>query len=118
MSPKLRRVLADNLAFLMEARGLSEQGLSDLTGGEVAQKTINNLKNQRQAATLDTIELLAHALKIDHTLLLQEGLEADVVGTPSVSKLFSNYIRASGEGRQTIQRVAETEALYAPKKAS
>lgn len=118
MSPKLRRVLADNLIFLMDARDLSEQALSDLTGGEVAQKTINNLKNQKQAATLDTIELLANALKIDHNLLLQEGLEADIVGTPSVSKLFSNYMRASGEGRQTIQRVAETEATYAPKKAS
>lgn len=118
MGPKLRKVLAENLAFLLKARGLSERGLADLTGGQVAQKTINNLKNEKQAATLDTLELLAAALKVDHTLLLQEGLEADMVGTPSISRLFSNYMRASGEGRQTIQRVAETEALYAPKKAS
>lgn len=118
MSERLNQVLAANLVFIMKARGLSEQALSDRTGGQVSQKTINNLKNARQSATLDTLALLANALRVDASLLLQEGLAEDIERTPSISKLFKNYTAASGEGRQTIQRVAEAEAQYHPKKAS
>lgn len=119
MGVHLKDILATNLKVVMEKRGLSESKLSKMTGGEVSQKTINNLKNAKQAATIDTLEQLATALRIDVPLLLQPGFEDDMRTTPSISKLLHNYIDASGEGQLTIARVAEREAEYhLAKKAS
>lgn len=112
MGEGLKKTLAENLKAVMEKRGLSERGLERLTGGEVGQKTINNLKNQRQSASLDTVEQLAAALKIDAALLLQPGFRDDLRTTPSISKLYKDYIAASHEGQITIARVAEREAEY------
>lgn len=114
----MRSALAKNLAMILRHRDMSEKKLEIMTGGEIAQKTINNLKNNRQSATLDTVEVLARALKIDPLLLLQEGLTEDMVSTPSVSRLYKHYTEASADGRQMIHRVAEREAEYASKKAS
>jgi len=96
MRADLKAVLAENLKFIMDRRELSEGALAKLTGGEVSQKTINNIKNQRQSASLDTLQ----------------HLPADVESTPSISKLFRHYTESSAEGRQMISQIAEREAQY------
>ena len=109
-NPETMATLAGNLRGLMDLREWSEYDLAKASG--VAQKTINNVLNQRSACTVETAELLAQAFNLSGWQLLLPGLPAQVLTTPTLGSLVSNWVRSSTEGRSHISRVADREARY------
>lgn len=106
-------ILAKNVDFIIRKRDLSEVRLSKLTGGEVAPKTINNIRNGRKAASVDTVELLAKALRLEPWQLLTPNLIDELKGGTCFGRLYKSYIQAPPEGREIISQLAEREAQRA-----
>lgn len=65
----LRRIVARNLKRLRQERGLSQEELADLAG--LNRNYIGMIERQENAATVDTLEVLAKALQIDAVKLLE-----------------------------------------------
>ena len=65
----LRRIVARNLKRLRQERGLSQEELADLAG--LNRNYIGMIERQENAATVDTLEVLAKALQIDAFKLLE-----------------------------------------------
>ena len=64
---ELARIVAQNLQTAMDRRGLDDRELAKLSG--IARKTVNNIRNSRHNATLDTIESLAKTLDVESATL-------------------------------------------------
>jgi transcriptional regulator with XRE-family HTH domain len=65
----LRRIVARNLKRLRQERGLSQEELADLAG--LNRNYIGMIERQENAATVDTLEVLAKALQIDAVRFLE-----------------------------------------------
>lgn len=65
----LRRIVARNLKRLRQESGLSQEELADLAG--LNRNYIGMIERQENAATVDTLEVLAKALQIDAVKLLE-----------------------------------------------
>ncbi len=65
----LRRIVARNLKRLRQERGLTQEELADLAG--LNRNYIGMIERQENAATVDTLEVLAKALQIDAVKLLE-----------------------------------------------
>lgn len=63
-----RLALATNMRSLREARGLSQEALADLAG--IDRTYVSALERQRYAASVDTLDKLADALKVRPVELL------------------------------------------------
>lgn len=101
---KSKRILAQRIKELRKSKDLNQRELAKRAG--VSQKTISNLENLeafREAPKLDIVEKVASALGVELWQLFVP---------PSTGKLVDNYIHASAEGQQSINRVAELEAKY------
>lgn len=107
-----RQTLAANLRYLMDLEHLSETKLAKRSG--VAQRTINDILNQKSSATLDTVQALAAAFGLNLWHLIMPNLPDDLKKSPSISRLYASYVRASPEGRKFIEMAAEREASYSP----
>ena len=59
----LRRIVARNLRRLRQERGLTQEELADLA--ELNRNYIGMVERQENAATVDTLEALAKALRVD-----------------------------------------------------
>ena len=59
----LRRIVARNLRRLRQERGLTQEELADLA--ELNRNYIGMVERQENAATVDTLESLAKALRVD-----------------------------------------------------
>lgn len=105
-----RETLARNLRHLMEMENLSEPALAKRSG--VSQRTINNILRIEKAPTLDTVDKLAAAFGLNLWHLIMPSLPEDLVRSPSLEKLYRAYIKASPDGREYIDRVAEREAKF------
>lgn len=66
MSVRIR--VGTNLSRLRRDRQLTQEQLAELSG--LSQQFISNLERGKQNATIDTLDALAHALRIDVSLLL------------------------------------------------
>lgn len=66
----LRRTLARNLKRVRRERGLSQGELADLAG--LNRNYVGMIERQENAATVDTLQALAGALKIKAVQLLEE----------------------------------------------
>lgn len=64
----VRNRVGTNLARLRRDRQLTQEQLADLSG--LSQQFISNLERGKQNATIDTLDALALALRIDVSLLL------------------------------------------------
>lgn len=113
-----KAIVAKNLRRLMDTEGLSEAALSRRTGGNVSQKAINNILNQRQACTIETADKLARAFDLDLWCLLLPTLPEDSSVIGSMRKLYDSFATASPEGQELINKVAEREAAYTKPRTS
>lgn len=105
--PDPRDSLARNLRFLMTQADLSEQNLADRSG--VGQKTINNILNKVNSPTLSTVEKLAAAFGLTGWHLIMPNLPDELISSPTLAKLFSDYVSATPEGRKLIAHIADRE---------
>ena len=66
----LRRIVARNLKRLRKERRLSQEELADLAG--LNRNYIGMIERQENAATVDTLEVLAEALQVDAVKLVEK----------------------------------------------
>ena len=66
----LRRTLARNLKRLRRERGLTQEELADLAG--LNRNYVGMIERQENAASVDTLEALADALRIKPAQLLEQ----------------------------------------------
>lgn len=66
----LRRIVARNLKRLRKERGLSQEELADLAS--LNRNYIGMIERQENAATVDTLEVLAEALQVDAVTLVEK----------------------------------------------
>ena len=66
----LRRIVARNLKRLRKERGLSQEELADLAS--LNRNYIGMIERQENAATVDTLEVLAEALQVDAVKLVEK----------------------------------------------
>lgn len=65
---KLRRIVAQNLRRLRQDRDLTQEELADLAG--INRNYVGMIEREENAASVDTLESLAKALKVDPSILL------------------------------------------------
>ena len=71
---KLRRIVAQNLRRLRQDRGLTQEEFADLAG--LNRNYIGMVEREENAPTVDTLETLAKALKLDPAELLARSTSA------------------------------------------
>ncbi|MGH8073682.1 MAG: helix-turn-helix domain-containing protein [Lysobacter sp.] len=107
--------LAGNLKRLMDHHELSQAQLSKKAG--VGQSTLSNLLDSSSPLEInpraDTIERLADYFGIPSWQLLIPDLPLQLLMNQRLSKLIENYRDAPENGRENINRVAESEVRYA-----
>lgn len=67
----LRSILAGNVRAVRDSRGWSQEQLAERAG--LTQVYISQVETSKTAASVDTIEKLAHGLEVDAGSLLQGG---------------------------------------------
>jgi transcriptional regulator with XRE-family HTH domain len=65
---KLRRIVAQNLRRLRQDRDLTQEELADLAG--INRNYVGMIEREENAASVDMLESLAKALKVDPSTLL------------------------------------------------
>jgi transcriptional regulator with XRE-family HTH domain len=65
---KLRRIVAQNLRRLRQDRDLTQEELADLAG--INRNYVGMIEREENAASVDVLESLAKALKVDPSTLL------------------------------------------------
>lgn len=105
-----RERIAANLRDLMALRQWSEYDLARESG--VAQKTINNILNNRTACNIETGDQLAAAFNLQEWQLMMPNLADTLRSSAGLGKLVEHWQSASDQGRELINLVAEREAAY------
>lgn len=107
--------LADNLQRLMDHHGLSQNELARRCG--IGQRTLSTWLDKERALEsnprLRSLDQVAAYFGLPGWLLLVPGLSLDLLLTPGLALVMEHYRDAGERGRETIARVAETEARYA-----
>jgi transcriptional regulator with XRE-family HTH domain len=102
-----RETVAANLRDLLDLREWSEHQLA--ARAKIAQKTINNILNQRSACSVETAEALARAFNLAGWHLLIPGLPAQIAASPVLFTLVQDWLTSSRDGRQLIEMIAKRE---------
>lgn len=108
-----RDILSRNLRSLMDDNRWSEHDVARKSG--VAQKTVNKILNRQTLPRTDTVDRLAKAFGLASWQLTLPVDPEELSDTGSFKVLLSHYLKASPDGRQHINRVAEREADYSRK---
>lgn len=66
----LQQIFARNLRYWRRERGLSQEALAHLAG--IDRTYVSSLERLRYCPTLEIVELLSNALKVDADLLLRK----------------------------------------------
>lgn len=115
MESAITLVLADNVRRLMEHEGLSQGALAKRAG--ISQRAVGYLVNykdvQDRHPTTPTIEAVAKAFRTEAWMLMIPHLPVDVLSSKRFAKLIENYLDAPEEGRNQVERIAESEVRYA-----
>jgi len=95
--------------------GIKQAALAKLSG--VSQKTISDLlnygNNVSKSPRLDTLNKLAEALGTTAWLLqIENDPPLDLLLNKRIEKLVENYVEAPELGRETVDRIAESEVRY------
>lgn len=75
MLPQARKIFAQKLRQIRQMRGLSQEGLADLSG--LHRTYVGSVERGERNISIDNMERLAIALEVDITELLKEDLEHD-----------------------------------------
>lgn len=108
--PDTSETLARNLNFLMEHHGYSERDVEKLSG--VSAKTINNMRNGKHKATIENTHSVAAVFGLDGWQMIIPGLPDDLIGSKRLKATIANYASSDEDGRKSIDKMAEREALY------
>jgi transcriptional regulator with XRE-family HTH domain len=106
-----RESLARNIRYLMKRAEWSESELARRSG--VSQKSINNILNLVHSPKLETVDAIAEAFGLTGWHLIMPNLPDDLLTSRTLEGLVRSYVKASDDGRELINRVAEREAAYA-----
>lgn len=107
--------VAGNLQRLMDADQISQAQLAKKTG--IGQSTISNLLSVAKPLEINPrmstlVQLGAH-FGVPAWMFLVGDLPLDLLRGGRIAAMIHNYTAATDEGRQTIDRVAESEVRYA-----
>ena len=108
--PLPRHTLARNLRLLMDASGMKAPEVARRSG--VDPKTINNMVHGRYDPRPEKADQVAEVFGIRGWQLLIPDLPVDMLANGTLESVIRNYVSASVEGRDSIQRVAEMAAKY------
>lgn len=107
--------LADNLRRLMDHHDLSQLQLSKKSG--VGQSTLSNLldvsRHLEINPRLSTLQQLADFFQLPVWQLLVPNQPLELLLDSRIGKVIENYVAAGAMGRQSIERVADSEVRYA-----
>lgn len=111
MDGNTRRIVAANIKRLMDQRDWKQAEVGRRAG--LGQRTVSNvLRPETGSTTLETLEAIAEAFRIDVWLLFLPDIPLELMQAPSLGKLVDNYVHASPEARRSVDRIAEVEARY------
>jgi transcriptional regulator with XRE-family HTH domain len=114
MSHDVMLTVATNVRRLMAHRGWSQPTLSQRAG--VGQTTLSSLlrygDGSDKVATLSTVAAVAKAFGVEPWMLQVHDMPIEVMLDKRVERVIDSYIEAGQEGRDSICRVAESEARY------
>lgn len=110
--------LIDNLTWLKDQHGDSVYSIGKRA--KMSPRTVSNiLAREQDKVSIEQADMLASAYSLAGWHLLLPNLPRDLVESPSIAKLFGDFVASSEEGRSHIKMVAEREASYSalkPKK--
>jgi len=112
MDGKTRQTIAENVRRLRDAAGWSQSELARRTAG-TAQTTISALEKGAKSPSADTLDDLAHALRVPVWALFLPNMPTDADTLRHADALVRRYLDVPDKGRQTIDTIAEAEARYA-----
>ena len=96
----------------MDMRGDTTYSLAKRSG--VPQGTVSRIILGKNKISIENADKLAAAYGLDGWHLLLRNLDADLLGSPRVEKLYERYLSATAEGRDYIDAVVERESKYTP----
>jgi transcriptional regulator with XRE-family HTH domain len=114
MKPRAESVIAENLRALLERDGLNATTLSKRMGGKPSQKTINNILNERNSPSVETVEALAAYFHLEAWELMVPWLGGSVKSAGKVSGLVRKYLAMGEEGKSFIEHAADRELKKTP----
>jgi transcriptional regulator with XRE-family HTH domain len=106
--------VAKNLRRLMEMRGLTQPQLAKKAG--VAQRTISNILSASNEPGIEKINKIARVFGLQGWQLQMPNLPDDMLTDGRVTRVIDALTRATPEGREMIERLAEREAHYSKAK--
>jgi transcriptional regulator with XRE-family HTH domain len=106
--------VAKNLARLMEIRGFTQPQLAKKAG--VAQRTISNILNTRNEPGIEKINKIARVFGLQGWQLQMPNVPEDMLTDGRMTRVIDALTRATPEGREMIERLAEREAHYSKAK--
>lgn len=112
-----KRILAENLSALLQREEWSNRELSRKTNGEVSDRYIGMVRNCTTNASVDVLDDLAGPFRLQGWQLILPGLPMDNKESERLIRLLLRYTKASPEGREYIDRVAERESQYQPNRS-
>jgi transcriptional regulator with XRE-family HTH domain len=112
MDGNTRQIIGANVKRLRLAVGWSQSELARHTAG-VAQTTISALEKGAKSPSAETLDDLAHALRVPAWALFVPNIPTDADILRHADRLVQRYLTVPDRGRQTIDTIAEAEARYA-----
>jgi transcriptional regulator with XRE-family HTH domain len=106
--------VAKNLQRLMELRGLTQPQLARRAG--VAQRTISNILSARNEPGIEKINKIAKVFGLQGWQLQMPNIPEDMLTDGRMTRVIDALTRATPEGREMIERLAEREAHYSKQK--
>ena len=115
MDSSTRQTIAANVKRLRESAGWSQSELARRTAG-VAQTTISALEKGAKSPSAETLDDIAHALRVPTWALFVPDIPTDTDTLQSADRLVHRYLSVPDRGRETIDTIAEAEQRYASTK--
>jgi transcriptional regulator with XRE-family HTH domain len=106
--------VAKNLRRLMDVNGLTQVQVAKRAG--VSQRHISNVLNAAQEPGIEKINKIAQAFGLHGWQLQMPNLPEDMLTDGRVTRVIDALTRATPEGREMIERLAEREAHYSKAK--
>jgi len=110
--------LLENLRAALQSQGISQAELA--RRARIPQTTLNRIFHSLEhgvSPTLETVDRLAHGLKVSAAELLTDGVSSRLTSTDSpylvarqIARLTEDFLLSSEVGRKEILRVAEDSA--------